>query len=69
MFQVGDIVAMDWPTVGQEGHDRDSWSYGVVTRVESSTINVLWFHNDVDIIYRTSYALMHFKKVEENGKG
>ena len=67
MFQVGDMVAMAWPAIGLT--EQDSWSYGVVTRVESSTINVLWFHKDIDVIYGTRYALKHFKKVEENGKG
>lgn len=67
MYQVGDMVAMEWPTIGLEA--PESWSYGVVTRVESSTINVLWFHKDIDVVYRTSYAIMHFKRVENNGKG
>ena len=68
MFQVGDLVAMEWPTIGLEA--PESWSYGVVTRVESSTINVLWFHKDIDVVYRTSYAITHFlKRTEDNGKG
>lgn len=71
MFQVGDMVAMAWPASRPLiGLEQYSWSYGVVTRIESSTINVLWFHNDVDVIYRTSYALTHFlKRTENNGKG
>ena len=68
MFQVGDLIAMSWPAIGLT--EKDSWSYGVVTRVESSTINVLWFHKDIDVVYRTSYAIMHFSnRTRNNDKG
>ena len=66
MFQVGDMVGMAWPAIGLT--EQDSWSYGVVTSVLSDGIHVLWFHRDVDTWYRLSYALKHFKRVEDNGK-
>lgn len=66
MFQVGDIVSMEWPAVFE--HEKDQLSYGMVTSILSDGIHVLWFHRDVDTWYRLSYALKHFKKVE-NGKG
>jgi hypothetical protein len=57
---------MKWPTIGLA--EEDSWSYGFVTEIESDAIRIQWFHRELDHIYKLSYAIKYFKRVE-NGKG